>query len=205
MIKKEQAAYISLKVQQIWDVGAYVEFRFVSLTKKTCNGEVLQTRVKLKPNHSHRFIFKEWKQGRKAYITLPSFTPLKWQEVQIYLCLNVQMQNFYNRQKQECDFWHFCSTTMPCYHTRASEHTQYATVLHCRSEQKYGRKAQQQNGHTELSNKKLFFFLSFKAWVFKKRSNNFYDWSQTANLALREHALNRYQEILRKIQPSHPT
>ena len=49
---------------------------------------------------------------------------------------------------------------MPCYHTRASEHTQYATVLHCRSEQKYGRKAQQQNGHTELSNKKLFFFLS---------------------------------------------
>ena len=47
---------------------------------------------------------------------------------------------------------------MPCYHTRASEHTQYATVLHCRSEQKYGRKAQQQNGHTELSNKKLFFF-----------------------------------------------
>ena len=61
MIKKEQAAYISLKVQQIWDVGAYVEFRFVSLTKKTCNSEVLQTRVKLKPNHSHRFIFKEWK------------------------------------------------------------------------------------------------------------------------------------------------
>ena len=34
MINKEQAAYISLKVQQIWDVGAYVEFRFVSLTKK---------------------------------------------------------------------------------------------------------------------------------------------------------------------------
>ena len=106
MINKEQAAYISLKVQQIWDVGAYVEFRFVSLTKKTCNDEVLQTRVKLKPSHSHRFIFKEWKQGRKAYITLPSFTPLKWQEVQLYLCLNVQMQNFYNRQKQECDFWH---------------------------------------------------------------------------------------------------
>lgn len=108
MIKKEQAAYISLKVQQIWDVGAYVEFRFVSLTKKTCNSEVLQTRVKLKPSHSHRIIFKEWKQGRKAYITLPSFTPLKWQEVQLYLCLNVQMQNFYNGQKQECDFWHFC-------------------------------------------------------------------------------------------------
>ena len=46
----------------------------------------------------------------------------------------------------------YYSTTTPCYHTRASDHTQYATVLHCRSEQKYERKAQEQNGHTELSN-----------------------------------------------------
>ena len=34
----------------------------------------------------------------------------------------------------------YYSTIVPFYHIRAKEHVQYATLLHCRTEQKYGLK-----------------------------------------------------------------
>ena len=44
----------------------------------------------------------------------------------------------------------YCSTIVPFYHIRAKEHAKYATLLHCRTGQKYGLKAERQNGRTKL-------------------------------------------------------
>ena len=38
----------------------------------------------------------------------------------------------------------------PFYHIRAKERAKYATLLHCRTGQKYGVKAERQNGRTKL-------------------------------------------------------
>ena len=44
----------------------------------------------------------------------------------------------------------YCSTIVPFYHIRAKEHVKYATLLHCRTGQKYGLKAERQNGRTKV-------------------------------------------------------
>ena len=47
----------------------------------------------------------------------------------------------------------YYSTNAPFYHIRAKERAKYATLLHCRTGQKYRLKAERQNGRT-----KLYFF-----------------------------------------------
>ena len=42
------------------------------------------------------------------------------------------------------------STIAPFYHIRAKERAKYATLLHCRTGQKYGLKEERQNGRTKL-------------------------------------------------------
>ena len=44
----------------------------------------------------------------------------------------------------------YYSTIAPFYHIRAKERAKYATLLHCRTGQKYGLKAKRQNGWTKL-------------------------------------------------------
>ena len=44
----------------------------------------------------------------------------------------------------------YYSTIAPFYHIWAKERAKYATLLHCRTGQKYGLKAEQQNGRTKL-------------------------------------------------------
>ena len=44
----------------------------------------------------------------------------------------------------------YYSTIAPFYHIRAKERAKYATLLHCRTGQKYGLKAERQNGLTKL-------------------------------------------------------
>ena len=44
----------------------------------------------------------------------------------------------------------YYSTIAPFYHIRAKECTKYATLLHCRTGQNYGLKAERQNGRSKL-------------------------------------------------------
>ena len=44
----------------------------------------------------------------------------------------------------------YYSTVAPFYHIRGKERAKYATLLHCRTGQKYGLKAERQNGRTKL-------------------------------------------------------
>ena len=44
----------------------------------------------------------------------------------------------------------YYSTITPFYHIRANERAKYAALLHCRTGQKYGLKAERHNGQTKL-------------------------------------------------------
>ena len=47
-------------------------------------------------------------------------------------------------------FSNYYPTIAPFYHIRAKERAKYATLLHCRTGQKYGLNAERQNGRTKL-------------------------------------------------------
>ena len=55
----------------------------------------------------------------------------------IFVCIYIVIEFYY-------------STIAPFYHIKAKERAKYATLLHCRTGQKYGLKAERQNGRTKL-------------------------------------------------------
>ena len=62
----------------------------------------------------------------------------------------VKKDSDYLLYEGECFTVNYYSTIAPFYHSRAKERAKYATLLHCRTGQKYGLKVEPQNGRTEL-------------------------------------------------------
>ena len=60
------------------------------------------------------------------------------------------MVNSQRGAKRRVSYNHsYYSTIAPFYHIRAKERAKYATLLHCRTGQKYGLEAERQNGRTK--------------------------------------------------------
>ena len=53
------------------------------------------------------------------------------------------------RRPVHCN-WNYYPTIAPFYHIRENERVKYATLLHCRTGQKYGPKAERKDGRTKL-------------------------------------------------------
>ena len=64
-------------------------------------------------------------------------SPISSQNIRAYYMLNHRIRCIYY------------STIAPFYHIRSRERAKYDTLLHCRTGQKYGRKAEQHNGRTK--------------------------------------------------------
>ena len=72
---------------------------------------------------------------------------------QVSRCLFVYYLPLLDLIDNACTVGHilfYYSTIAPFYHIRAKEHAKYVTLLHCRTGQKYGLKAEQQNGRTKV-------------------------------------------------------